>query len=54
MKYFNYVSILTLFDTISILSGTTAYLWKFVILIAIGAVTYFLGIKIFDKKDLPL
>ena len=54
MKYFDYVSILTLFDTISILSGTTAYLWKFVILIAIGAVTYFLGIKIFDKKDLPL
>lgn len=54
MKYFNYVSILSLFDAMSILNGGKAYLWKFAILIAIGVAAYIIGIKKFDKKDLPL
>lgn len=54
MKYFNYVSIITLFDATSILSGTLTYLWKFAILIAVGVATYIIGIAKFDKKDLPL
>ena len=54
MKYFNYVSIISLFDATSILSGSLTYLWKFAILIAIGVICYFIGIKKFDKKDLPL
>lgn len=36
LDYFNYVSIITLFDPISIMDGTTAYLWKFCILLVIG------------------
>lgn len=54
MKYFNYVSIISLFDAISILDGTLAFVWKFGILIAIGVITYVIGIIKFDKKDLPL
>ena len=54
MKYFNYVSIITLFDATSILGGTLTYLWKFAILLVIGIVTYTVGIIKFNKKDLPL
>lgn len=54
MKYFNYVSIISLFDAISILNGTLTYLWKWAILLAIGAITYAVGILKFEKKDLPL
>lgn len=35
MNYFNYLSIISLFDTMSIINGTLAFLWKWVILIAI-------------------
>ncbi len=54
MKYFNYVSIITLFDATSILGGTLTYLWKFAILLVIGIVTYTVGIIKFNKKDLQL
>ena len=54
MKMFNYVSIISLFDAISILDGTLTFLWKFAILIAIGIITYTIGVFKFDKKDLPL
>ncbi|HEY8419403.1 MAG TPA: ABC transporter permease subunit, partial [Clostridia bacterium] len=54
MKYFNYVSVISLFDAISIMDGSLTYLWKFAILLAIGAVTYAAGIFKFNKKDLPL
>ncbi|HEY8443444.1 MAG TPA: ABC transporter permease subunit [Clostridia bacterium] len=54
MKYFNYVSVISLFDAISIMGGTLTFLWKFAILLAIGAAAYAIGIIKFDKKDLPL
>lgn len=54
MNYFNYFSIITLFDTSSILNGTTVYLWKFGILLLIGIITYVISIIKFNKKDLPL
>lgn len=54
MKYFNYVSIISLFDAISILEGSLSFLWKFAILISIGVITYTIGIIKFNKKDLPL
>lgn len=54
LNYFNYASIITLFDSISILDGTDVYLWKFGILIAIGLVCYIIGSLRFRKKDLPL
>ena len=54
MNFFNYLSIITLYDTVSIMGGTLSYLWKFGILLAIGVVTFIIGIFRFDKKDLPL
>ena len=54
MNYFNYVSIITLFDTISIIDGTLSFIWKWGILIAVGIVAYVIGVNKFYKKDLPL
>ena len=54
LNAFNYVSIISLFDVVSILEGTLAYLWKWAILAVIGVVCYICGALIFDKKDLPL
>ncbi len=54
MDVFNYLSIITLFDCLSILAGTTAFIWKGAILIAIGIVCFAISIFKFKKKDLPL
>ncbi len=54
MDFFNYLSIITLFDTASILSGGLNFIWQFGILFGIGIVTIVIGILRFDKKDLPL
>lgn len=54
MDYFNYASIISLFDTVSILNGTTDFIWKLAILIVLGLILYSIGIVKFDKKDLPL
>ncbi|MDE5722074.1 MAG: ABC transporter permease [Clostridia bacterium] len=54
LNAFNYVSIISLFDVVSILEGTTAFIWKWAILIVVGIVCYIAGSLRFKKKDLPL
>lgn len=54
LNYFNYVSIITLFDTISIIEGTATFIYKLAILTIIGIIGYVAGSIIFKKKDLPL
>ena len=54
MNYFNYVSIITLFDTMSIIDGSLTFLWKWAVLLVIGIATYVVGVIKFNKKDLPL
>ncbi len=54
MDFFNYLSIITLFDCLSILHGTTAFIWKGAILLAVGIVCFVISIFKFKKKDLPL
>lgn len=54
MNFFNYLSIISLFDATSILSGGMDFLWKFGILALIGIVTFIVGVFCFEKKDLPL
>ncbi|MFA5693398.1 MAG: ABC transporter permease subunit [Acholeplasmataceae bacterium] len=54
LNLFNSVSLVTLFDVSSIVDGTSAYLWKFGILIAITITSFVIGMKVFNKKDLPL
>lgn len=54
LNYFNYVSIISLFDVIAILDGGLGWIYKTVILMVIGVVGYITGSIIFKKKDLPL
>lgn len=54
MSYFGYASIFTLFDTSSIIASNNDFIWKFVVLLVIGILTYLIGIIKFNKKDLPL
>ncbi len=54
MNYFNYTTILSLFDTMSITAGTLTFLWKWAILVVLGIVCYAVSVVKFDKKDLPL
>ena len=54
LNYFNYVTIISLFDVISIMDGTITFLWKFAILIGIGLAGFIAGSVKFTQKDLPL
>ncbi len=54
LNSFNYVTIISLFDVISIINGTTTFLLKFIILIVLGIIGYIIGGYRFTKKDLPL
>ena len=54
LNYFNYTTIISLFDVISIIDGTNAFIGKFVILAVLGVVGYIVGSARFVKKDLPL
>lgn len=51
---FNYITIISLFDEVSVLAGGTAYLWKMAVLVAVGLIFYIAGSIRFRKKDLPL
>jgi ABC-2 type transport system permease protein len=53
MEYFKYLTLNTLYDTSSILSGS-GYLIQFIILGAIGVILYLISFKVFKEKDLPL
>lgn len=54
LNYFNYATIISLFDVISIMDGTGAFVWKLAILVVAGTVGYAVGALSFTKKDLPL
>ena len=54
LNFFNYVSVISLFDSVSILNGGFAFVWKLAILLIIGIVFFVLGAIKFRKKDLPL
>jgi ABC-2 type transport system permease protein len=50
-------TLVTMFDINSVLStepNSNAFIWKFIVLAAVGAVTYAIGSAAFVKRDLPL
>lgn len=53
LEKLKYLSMNSLFDTHAILNGGN-YTIQFVMLTVVGIVLYFLGIRIFKNKDLPL
>ena len=54
LNNFNYTTIITMFDVVSIMDGTTAFIWKFAILAVLGIIGIIAGSVKFVKKDLPL
>lgn len=54
LNYFNYTTIISMFDVVSIMDGTTVFSWKFAILAALGLIGLIAGSLKFTKKDLPL
>ena len=54
LNSFNYTTIISLFDVISIMDGTGVFLWKFAVLIVLALIGYICGTLRFIKKDLPL
>ena len=54
LNYFNYTTIISMFDVVSIMDGTAVFIWKFAILAALGLIGLIAGSLKFTKKDLPL
>ena len=54
LNNFNYVSLISLFDVVSILDGGNAWIYKLIILVIVGLAGYIMGSIRFEKKDLPL
>lgn len=54
LNYFNYTTIISMFDVVSIMDGTTAFIWKFAVLAVLGIIGITAGAIKFVKKDLPL
>jgi len=54
LNVFNKFSIISLYDGPSIIAGTSAFIWKGAILIALGLIGFIIGSIIFKRKDLPL
>lgn len=54
LNYFNYVTVISLFDVVSITEGTMSFIWKLAVLAAAGIACYVIGARKFVKKDLPL
>ena len=54
MGYFNNITMITLFNTQSILDGSTSYLIQFAILLIISITCFTVGSIWFTKKDIPV
>ncbi len=54
LNNFNFATIISLFDVISIIDGTNTFIIKFIILGISGIIGYIAGSLCFVKKDLPL
>lgn len=54
LNFFNYVSVISLFDAVNIMDGSLQFIWKLAILVVIGVICYIVGARKFERKDLPL
>lgn len=53
LNYFNYTTIISMFDVVSIMDGSVTFIRKFAILAALGIIGIIAGFVKFIKKDLP-
>ncbi len=54
MAFFNNITMISLFNTSSILDGSTTYLMQFAVLIIISITCFTVGAVWFTKKDIPV
>lgn len=54
LNFFNYTTVITFFDVMSVMDGTLSFLWKFAVLLVSGIAGYVAGAYRFVRKDLPL
>lgn len=54
MAFFNNITMISLFNTASILDGSTTYLMQFAVLTAISITCFSVGTVWFTKKDIPV
>ncbi len=54
MNFFNYLTIMTFFDSNAVLADDIIYWYKLIGLAGIFVITYLMSFAVFDKKDLPL
>ena len=54
MAFFNNITMISLFNTSSILNGSTTYLIQFAVLITISITCFVIGSIWFTKKDIPV
>lgn len=54
LNFFNFCTIISFFDDMSMIAGTAEFIYKLAILCVIGVVCYIVGAFKFNKKDLPL
>lgn len=54
LNFFNFCTIISFFDDMSMIAGTPEFIYKLAILCVIGVVCYIVGAFKFNKKDLPL
>lgn len=54
LNYFNYTTIISMFDVVSIMDSTVTFIWKLAILATLGIIGIIAGSVKFIKKDLPL
>jgi ABC-2 type transport system permease protein len=47
-------TLVTLYDVHSVMEGTTDFIWQFIVLAAVGVVTYVVASVAFARRDLPL
>lgn len=52
--YLKYVTVFTLCSTEDVLDGSIMFAWKYPVLILVGVFLYWLGMRIFERRDLPL
>jgi ABC-2 type transport system permease protein len=53
VEFFKYFSLITLFNTDSLIKGTD-YLVSLIALFVLGTILFWVGIRVFKEKDLPL
>ncbi|MCI9414891.1 MAG: ABC transporter permease subunit [Clostridiales bacterium] len=54
LENLQYFTLFTLFDTAGLMDGTAAAWWKAAFLLGIGVLFFIAGIRLFERRDLPL